>query len=278
MNEAIAVMQYDRWNWLVQRRLSRRTIMMLGLTGLAMPPSHVGAAPDGSMSFLSRVVAVEDGRALRLSDGRVVHLPHILPPGPDRHEPMSDTRPIRIAAATLADLVLGQDVRVDLATPARDRYGRLRAQVSVDGRDVAGEVAKRGTVRVFPEPGATAERITDLITAEDEGRASGAGFWGNGFWGSGFFSIRDADSVTDESDRFEIVQGQVQRVSRIGNRYHLEFGDDWRTDFTAGLDRSLGRDMDIDELKARIVIVRGWLRFWNGPFMEIQQAVQIRLP
>lgn len=273
--------QYADWDRAAQSRFSRRRI----IAGLAASGTLAfwsggarGAAPAGPLSFLTTAVAAEDGRVLRLEDGRRVILPHVLPPGPDRHEPMADTGPIHVAARRLADFALGRALRVDLADPPQDRYGRLRARISIDGRDLASALCVAGTVRVFPEPGAAPDRITDLIDAEARGRAEGAGFWSNGY-----FTVHPADPPTMGVDRFEIVSGTVRKVTPVGDRDHLEFGPDWRVDFTGGLHRGLRRDLakrghEIADLPGRRVTLRGWVRSWNGPYMEIREATGITLP
>jgi len=267
--------QYGLYTSGVQSRLSRRKALRIGLGGgalLSLGHQTGLAAPDGPLSFLATIIAVDDGRSVRLADGRRVVLPHILPPGPDRHAPMTDTTPIRQAAQGLADLVLGQQVRVDLDATAQDRYGRLRAKLSLKGQDVAALQAGNGWVRVFPEPGADLQDIKPLLAAETAGRTAMTGFWK-----TALFQIHPAGSYESGSDRFEILSGRPRNVTQIGNRDHLEFGADWRTDFTAGLDRSLRKVIDPETLINTPVELRGWIREWNGPFMEITEPGQIAL-
>ncbi|HAJ22115.1 MAG TPA: hypothetical protein DCL95_19005 [Rhodospirillaceae bacterium] len=268
-------MQYGLYTSGVQSRLSRRMALRIGLGGgalLSLGHQTGLAAPDGPLSFLATVIAVDDGRSVRLTDGRRIIMPHILPPGPDRHTPMTDTTPIRQAAQGLADLVLGQQVRVDLDAIAQDRYGRLRARLSLKEQDVAALQARNGWVRVFPEPGADLHKIGPLLAAETAGRTAMAGFWK-----SRYFQVHPAESFESGSDRFEILSGRPRNVTQIGNRDHLEFGADWRTDFTAGLDRSLRKTLDPETLINTPIELRGWIRHWNGPFMDVTQPGQIRL-
>lgn len=270
-------MQYYRDGLVRQSRLSRRTFVAGGLAGAFAMNFRAGhaASPEGPSSFLARIAAVPDGRTLRTSDGADIILPHILPPGPDRHEPMEDLTPVRLAARALADLALGREVRVDLAVPGQDRHGRWRGSVVVDGRDVAVETVLMGMARVFPEPGATPAEVAPLLAAERAARDGAAGFWGPGFWGDGYFAVHDAAAYGGGMDRFEIVAGAARRQSRIGDRLHLEFGDDWRDDFTAGLSRRAQRAVEVEDFEGRALTLRGWVRHWNGPFMEIEEAVQI---
>lgn len=263
-----------------QSRFSRRAVVV-GAAALVLGPHrdlHATAAgpPDGPLAFEGRVTAVPDGRSLRLGDGQRVMLPHLLPPGPDRHAPMADTTPIRQAATLLADRTLGRRVRIDLLTPGRDRHGRLRARVTLPGgADLATELASAGSVRVMPEPSADPAEVAPLLEAERRARQAAAGFWARGL-----FRRAAARPYDGGKDRFEIVVGTVRGGARIGARRHLEFGEDWRTDFTAGLVSAAYRDAfggtDAPYPIGSVLELRGWVRDWNGPFMEVGEAVQIR--
>jgi micrococcal nuclease len=265
--------QYDGPGPSRQSPLSRRAVfpLMVGF-GLAAAwfPTIAPAIPEGAPSFLTDIVAVPDGRSVRFADGRVAILPHLLPPGPDRHAPMTDTSPIRAAARALADMTLGRRVRVDLATPGLDRHGRPRARLLVDGLDVSIAMVEGGFARVFPEPGADPNRVHALIAAENAARRRGAGFWR-----TGIFAVADADPYSGGADRFEIVEGKPRAVTRVGRRDHLEFGTDWRVDFTVGLSRATSRALPMETLVGRVVSARGWIRTWNGPFMEIDEPTRL---
>lgn len=282
--ETRIAVQYDGADRSWQRGFHRRRFLSFaaGIFGSsfvqsAALKSTLAAAPDGPLSFLAEARAVEDGQTLLLVDGRRVRLPEILPPGPDRHAPMADTGPLRQAATALADLVLGHELRIDLEDPGQDRYGRLRARVSIEGQDVAESLCRLGWVRVFPETGAAPDRVQTLIAAEDRARAAPSGFWREGF-----FRETLAEPYDGARDRFEIVTGVVTEVKKIGRRLHLGFGPDWREDFTAGIPNRLVRriaetGLDFENLIGNPVEVRGWVRHWNGPFLEVSDVSAIRL-
>ena len=79
-----------------------------------------------------------------------------------------------------------------------------------------------------------------------------------------------------------MVAGRVVDAVRIKSRIYLNFGDDWRDDFTVTLDaraRSLFEQSGRDPLtlKGRTVRVRGWLRQRNGPMIEATHPEQIEV-
>jgi hypothetical protein len=73
---------------------------------------------------------------------------------------------------------------------------------------------------------------------------------------------------------FQIVEGWVAAIGGTRRELFLNFGRDWRWDFTAAVDlrRLPDRDATVSRLKAlegRYVRVRGWIEKRNGPFIEL---------
>lgn len=217
---------------------------------------------------------------LILQDGSEVHIPDILPDGLDRHPIDHDTPWAQAARAAIRQWAGTSPLQITPLSPERDRYGRMRADVSIPSSSrktshLATDLVQRGFARVFPEPETPTKRIEKLLVAEREARNLRAGAWRDGT-----FRIINEKHPLPESDRFEIVTGLVMGVSRVGSRVHLEFGTDWRTDFTLGLNppilRSLTREgINPLALAAQSVEARGWVRWWNGPFMEVDRRDQL---
>jgi len=67
--------------------------------------------------------------------------------------------------------------------------------------------------------------------------------------------------------------GLVLDVVVVKGRGYLNFGPDWRTDFTvaiapADLRAFEAEGFDITALEGRFIRVRGWLKFFNGPMHD----------
>ena len=79
-----------------------------------------------------------------------------------------------------------------------------------------------------------------------------------------------------------LVEGQVLSVGGSSSRTYLNFGADFRTDFTvsvAGRDRRTfaAAGLDLKGLEGHIIRVRGWLDSINGPMVEATHPEQIEL-
>ncbi len=184
-------------------------------------------------------------------------------------------RPSGLALALLRPLV-GRTLMICAA--GRDRYGRLRSPfVSVDGVWLQERLLRAGATR-FSGRADRADAINAFRAFEDIARNAGAGLWGDGR-----FRHLPADNSEIEPTGFTILTGTVRDVAQVGGAIFVNFGADWRSDVTVGLTGPRGpirRALDIPSFEALIgltVEARGAVRFYNGPFMAIEEPAQIRL-
>jgi hypothetical protein len=80
--------------------------------------------------------------------------------------------------------------------------------------------------------------------------------------------------------RFVLVDGTIRAVAVFSDKAYLNFGADYRTDFTAlieGSDLALfqAEGYDLKGLRGRAVRVRGWLQRLNGPMIAVSHPEQI---
>ena len=73
---------------------------------------------------------------------------------------------------------------------------------------------------------------------------------------------------------FQIIEATILDVTSYRGRYFLNFGDDYRTDFTVTIapdDMRHFRAQDIDPeiWEGQRVRVRGWMESYNGPNLPI---------
>jgi hypothetical protein len=188
----------------------------------------------------------------------------------------------RIMAA-LKERLLGKEVLLRVGSRERDRYGRLMTHVFVqDGAEeiwVQQALVRDGlaTVSSFAD---NRECARNLQAVERGAREAGAGFWEQGV-----FRVRDAtdlDSLDGLAYSFQIVEGRVEDVAENRGRIYMNFGDDWRTDFTATVapsDREAfdGSGIALPDLEGRIIRVRGWVERRNGPMIDVTHPEQIEL-
>lgn len=230
------------------------------------------------------VVKVIDGETLGLDDGTQVRLigaliPRALDGGAeDGAWPLENE-----AKAKLEALALGKSVELGLAGRRKDRYQRLLAHVFVrEGSErswVQGELLRGGHARAYALPGSI-DCQEDLIAAERQARDAGIGLWGHAA-----YQVRRADRPAELlrfRSTFQLVEGQVLSAADVRGRMYLNFGDDWRDDFTVTVrpaNKSLFEKagLDLKALERRRVRVRGWIERRSGPLIEAYHPSQIEV-
>ncbi len=116
-----------------------------------------------------------------------------------------------------------------------------------------------------------------LLAAEQRARVNREGGWKH-------FQVHAAENAGDIDGihGFQIVEGVVQAVRKTGSGTYLNFGLDWKTDFTASVSsqnraRFKKLDWKLSALENKWIRVRGIVRSYNGPFMEIVFPEQIEI-
>jgi hypothetical protein len=113
----------------------------------------------------------------------------------------------------------------------------------------------------------------ELLGIEDAARSRGAGLWANAT-----YAVRSAERTSELMrlrSTFQLVEGRIARLGRSQGRTYLNFGPDWRTDFTIGIaSRLAGADAGwlarLAGLEGARVRVRGWIDRRNGPYIELE--------
>ena len=231
---------------------------------------------DGEGGQLVAIVEVVDGDTVVLSDGRQVRLVGIqapkLPLGRKGFEkwPLADE-----SKAALEKVALNQKFQLRYGGSRMDRHGRVLAHmVGEDGLWAQGEMLRLGMARVYTFPDNRAV-IPALLEAEREARKARRGIWAHAFYG-----VRQPDKLGELIGTFQLIEGTVLNAAKVKGTYYLNFGTDWRKDFTVRVKSTAARlfkksGLDPLGLKGKVVRVRGWLKSYNGPMIEATHPEQI---
>ena len=81
---------------------------------------------------------------------------------------------------------------------------------------------------------------------------------------------------------FQLIEGRVLDAAKVKGTVYLNFGADWRTDFTISIPREALKLFEVDgvdplSLIGESVRVRGWLIKRNGPMIRAKHPKQIEL-
>lgn len=164
-----------------------------------------------------------------------------------------------------------------------DRYGRIiaRAWLGTQAADsLQAQLVSEGLARVLAYPDSLPGEIAHLLALEDEARLQGRGIWADPA-----YRVRDTDPdlLIQDVGRLQLVEGRVMDVAILrSGRAYLNFGSDWRTDFTIRIDEgdvaSFERTgIELPALEGQRVRVRGVIRSENGPMIRLTSPMRLEV-
>jgi endonuclease YncB( thermonuclease family) len=214
-----------------------------------------------------------DGGGFLTVDGEEVRLSGVLAPGAGGE--VTSAAMAAAARDALADVLRDRTVTLAEAGAPRDRYGRTIAQVFADGTWVQAALIDAGEVRAAPDLASSA-CAKALLAAEAKARDGRRGQW------RGAFRVRNPNDIRNRVGSFQIVEGEVVTASVPRGRAFINFGADYRTDFTVTVEPEDMRTFrqarfDVPALAGKRIRVRGWVEFYNGPEITITSPAAIEV-
>jgi len=225
-----------------------------------------------------KVVEIVDGDTVLLEDGREVRLVGIQAPKLPLGRKNFATWPLADESkSALLTLTLYKFVTLSYGGRRVDRYDRQLAHLHDEAKTwIQGEILRRGLARVYSFSDNRAV-VAEMLAVEREARAARRGIWRHPF-----YRIRQAESVHREIGSFQLVEGTIRDVAERRKYTYLNFGENWRTDFTVAIRARARRrfelsGMSLSALKGRKIRVRGWIKSRNGPMIDASHPEQIEI-
>ena len=159
-----------------------------------------------------------------------------------------------------------------------NRYDDLLGRILLsDGGWLQEQLIARGYGIWSGAPGYPSELRERLVRAERGAALEKLGIWRK-------LQIINANQPGRQywDGQFIVARGVVRDVFRGASATYLNFGEDWRKDFTVAIPaRSRKKfrlgDWTIADLKNRSITVRGLVRFYNGPYLELDFPEQLEI-
>ncbi len=261
-------------------RTARICVLLLlpAVAAVQQAPARAASLPGLVADGSGRVVEIVDGDTLVLDDGRQVRLVGIQAPKLPLGRPGFKAWPLaEEAKAALAELALGREVTLAYGGRRIDRHGRALAHLIDDaGTWIQGELISRGLARVYSFADNRA-LVAEMLARERAARVAR-----RGIWRLRFYAVRAPKGAARHLGGFEIVEGRVLDVAVVRKRVYLNFGADWRSDFTVTISPRSRRlfdeaGIDVFAYEGRVVRARGWLESFNGPLIEATHPEQIEV-
>ncbi|MBO6784159.1 MAG: thermonuclease family protein [Alphaproteobacteria bacterium] len=250
-------------------------ICLPGTAHAEVPQDLFGALDHGPRAVVTDVV---DGDTVVLDNGREVRLVGIQAPKLPLGRPGFEKWPLADASkAALEKLVLGRTVTLAYGGARVDRYNRLLAHLfTEDGTWIQGRLLGDGMARVYSFPDNRA-LVHEMLAREGHAREAR-----DGIWALPYYVVLDTEASAAHVDRFALVEGRVLETARVRGRTFLNFGPDWRTDFTIAISAKnwksfAAQGISHEDYAGRRVRVRGWLKSRNGPMIDVTHPEQIEV-
>lgn len=242
--------------------MKRRGVLFGGLAA----PLFITAARAGERAALSGDRFMQDGAEYLIAD--------IIAPPLYTFENETPAYFDEAKAALGAHLAGAAPALEEVAPPTRWGVRIVRASVGEEPLDLA--LVREGAARVRPRTD-DLERIDRLLDAERAARLERRGLWSHEA-----YKVFSAGSAGPAVGDYNLIEGTVRRAAKAGSRIYLNFGDDYRKDFTAGTGSRLARKwakagFDLTALNGAQLRIRGFVEAINGPSIDVTHQRQIEI-
>lgn len=220
-----------------------------------------------------------DPLRIRLTDGRIVQLTGLEIPDLDAYDP----GPLAAAEQMMVnELLTGKDITLyQTRTPDKgqtNRMGYVLAQVEGkdDGNWIQGALIAQGLARAMPTSD-NPDMADQMFALEAKARAEKKGLWADDQ-----YAVLTPDNAIDGLNKYAIVEGTVRGTAVMGNKVFLNFGYNWRTDFTVSIEPDVRKKfaragINVIDLGRKTVRVRGWVEQWNGAHIKLEMPERLEI-
>lgn len=249
-----------------------KKIIFLGLFLVACSSQPV----DYSNILVSEVI---DGDTVRLSNGLSLRYIGIDTPEVRIKKGASfvyEPQPFALAAKQYNQkLVEGKLIRVEFDVEKKDKYGRLLGYCFLGDTFINAELVKEGLAVLYTYP-PNVKYVEQLVSFQKQARREGRGLWGS-------YKVIDHSQADQYIGQIRTVRGRVLSSYRSAKCLFLNFGTDYRTDFTVVIfNNSLGafnqRGINPEIFyQNRLVEVSGRIREYNGPEIIVNTPYELQV-
>jgi len=160
------------------------------------------------------------------------------------------------------------------------RHGALLSHVILaDDQWLQGKLVEDGKAIVMPVYELDQGRLYTLKNIEIGARMKRRGLWAKS-------PVVCAWGAKSAFDTFAIIQGKITEAANVRGTIYLNFGEDYREDFTIKITRQNFKKLKEDTQNAltrlteeeepdRVIEARGWVFFSGGPMIDIKTDAQL---
>jgi len=240
-------------------------------------PLPVGDFAELKQMGSATVDQVIDPLRIRLKDKRIIQLVGLDIPDLNAYE----TGPLSVAAVNfLKPLLENKKIRLYQTKNAKEgrtnqmSYELAHVVLSDDNTWVQGALLSEGFARIRPSE-RNPEMAAQMITLEIEAAKAKRGLWATR-------EILTPETADKAMNDWAVVEGIVKQGGLHKNIVYLNFGADWRSDFTVSLPSPVRKTLEKNDIKpleltGKKVRVHGWVESYNGPHIKLNEAAWLEV-
>ena len=157
-----------------------------------------------------------------------------------------------------------QDVTGSASDGDLNRYG----EEIISDPAAINQLIETGRAMVYPADYEDIKTIEGLLEIENKARTAKRGCWSDNYK-----IFKAADNLP--TGRFLIIEGRVLDIHKSYENTYLNFGNDWKTDFTVRIinkNKSF-KEIDMKAFQGQEIRVRGFVEYYNGPSLTLDHHV-----
>lgn len=188
----------------------------------------------------------------------------------------------------LQSLLTDKNVTTEIKkTPLKDRYGFNHAYITLhnpcnhnenspcNSRDLHEIMVQQGYAIIYNTTNAATKDIAKLRKLEDQARQLSRGLWnGHSIIVTSAMAL-EQQAQQDYRHKFAYVTGKITEIFHGKKQSYINFGSDWKTDFTVAIDQQKQKETIVfleryqKQLIGSKANIRGWLEHYNGPMIRL---------
>lgn len=221
-----------------------------------------------------RIKKVVDSTALLSEAGDIYSLTGLDIPDDNDTAPKTQKRLTELAEGKKCTLYQTRSEKVGRINRMNQIVGHFTC--GKDDNWLQGTLISEGLARVRTTPD-NKIHAAEMLTLEQQARDKKLGLWA-----LPMNAVLTPSTAAQRINSFEMIEGKIYSTSQNRNAIFLNFTSDWKTDFSIGIASALRKDfsklrIDPMSLKGKTIRVRGWLRNYNGPYIELDHVEQLEI-
>lgn len=226
-----------------------------------------------------KVKEVIDGDTVVLENGRILRYIGIDTPEVRKYigdNWVYEPQPFGLEAEEFnRSLVEGKYIKIEFDVQKTDKYGRLLAYCFVNDTFVNAKILEEGFALLYTRP-PNVKYVDIFVSSQKKAREEKRGIWKTE-------SVISSDEAYKYIGQIKTVEGRILSIYEGEKAIHLNFGRDWKKDFTVVIfkkDLSSFISKGISPLRDyqnKFIRTTGLIKEYNGPEIIVSHPAQIEV-